>query len=609
MNPDLNTDEELDTTEEYMSDDAAELLTGIMEVLHEEIELTAYDDWSRRTLNEEDEYDETWLHDKARLIWPDYHVPKRIEYKTALMRTISASFLSELTFDFNRLACLDKEDLRTINAPTGGEWYEAYRNKLTTMLEHTIRYVHCKVPEWIATLIELLECARNSISDNFNAWKCGLQEEIEKFDTDGTKKPLPGYLLHLINMCGPYGVFRLESLVLDTGDKFQPQVFDGTILDRDLTLTSKKFQHLAYWKDLNTVMFTPYSVITGDVYLTGFDRYTQKLADDVIREHRAEQLNPGVDNPALIDARKNIKLVRDGWTYQYSVIKALHDLYFPRVTNNSAHSSNDLISLSPYGRRFVNNVSIATSTNLFVYPKLLTSDNLLKEEWTSNGLLWYFCSTFPEKVLEDRILPDLRDMRRCAAMWQSVIAGGNFLFEPNDWHFDLILPGDIFRLLFSLDRCDMNSNFAPCKEVAEGSDNWYYSIADSFDGIREVQCDQCHCIEHATNTRIMCQVTAIEGGQLCDYIDAFVGSICNKDLEYSYYCDCDTNWMECDHFRCNANDFKIARLQLFPLERVCADCLQSNWVYCSDIFLTVDPSKGFGFWHKASREQVKSAKF
>ena len=606
---DLTIEETLTDTEEE-EQDVIDLLHRLdnrefIQTIHE------LDEWRRAELTPFDGSDESWLTHQARLIWPNDFEYKRSEYRKALGLAIRNARFASLCFNWFYMADLSKREWKLCdNTQTGTQWFASFDDKLVALLSGIFQLKYSKLPEWITYIRELMRDARTALEWNFDLWRCGVHEAVGIDDDDRLSDNY--MLLNLIRLGNTSSSYETTELFV-RGDLFQPMLHCGTLNDNHAGLVAR-YQRITQCHDIELRMLNPRVLQNGEcvpiiqpfnswhekeinLFLQNRDRVHDTYGDGIVFDTQAE-----ICKCALSNYKNTIQ-------YEFRMIGQVIDLYFPKL--HSTTMTCYRLSLAPYTRRFYSNCNINKTQNLCVYPAMLRRDDIVKQEWSPNGMTFEFLDGLDVKVGGDALIHDLREVRRCMAIWQNIIFDKNFLFEPDDWCFDFLLPGTVSDLIFHADRDNADGKYFPCKELSEGSDNWWVSISDFFDGVRKVVCDQCNGYSFAPNTRIMCKIVNMETGTLGDWIEHVCQVLTDRDaveVAREYGECCNQPFSDCPHWCCNKLDLDVVRCTLNPMERVCAECLQKNWVYCSDGGYALEASTAYGLWHKgAPQVAVKNA--
>ena len=579
--------------------------------LRNRADIEAYEKWANATLNDYDRTDTLWLQQQGRLLWGENNVLIRNRYvvdigcaiRDANVHNCFCSTTNKAVnigrVEFNQWACAVIDCDR---------FYEEMDSALTIIIHDTISLKYQKVTDFFWNVRSLLQDTRVALFQNFDVVANHITEIVRDsdwmintdrfhFDTTTTRNARLENLLRLGNLNASYRC----STMYDSSN----QQTSVTLHSGDLHLRGTEYHpnhmNIGSWKWIDASVLHPIHRQTGEKMLFGYDTTTCTLVDKLYQHLNAMHEDP-TDQTAIDSVAKCRMDICNYRTWIQSAsasIGSVLDTFFPML---DTHATKERLCLSPYARRFSPVGDMTYNRGLFVYPKGFPIDDVYDGDWASD-VNFGFLKAFSKQLTGGWMISSgLKEIRRCCSTWQAITADANFLFEPTDWNWDLVLPDAIMQSIFSIDRCS-DTHVFPCDELKSASDNWYFTIIDLFDGIRSVQCDWCQQICNAPNTRILCKVHNIEDGTMLDYILhalTEVTGMAKADLLKSYppVAKCDRAYNFCNHWLCEGLEFQVKRLQSLPVGRVCATCLQSDWIYCSDFNMQVSASDGFGFFHQ-----------
>ena len=578
------------------------------------VDCEAYQRWVSTELNDFDVTDTDWLEQQGRLLWCEKANDTRTEYRTKLGVALRDANLPVHFYNAGRIGRHTKGVWMQIPVASGFLWFMDLDRCLTGIIHETMPLKWQKLTDFFWNMRGLLRDANNEVGANFDAFANHCTELVQSDDWQGVRLRSNENLLQLLRLANSSANYQLASMfnpdVLDTtGSATWTSVtlHDGTVHLRG-TEHHPKYMSISSWKYIDAVVTYPVHKQTKERMLFGYDDITCKLVDDLY--NALDELDLNQDNSRVTNAKHAITRYRSWVQNGTTIIGFVLDAFFPL---SGKHESHERVSLSPYARRFSPVGDLDYNKGLFVYPRALDIPAVYTDDWAP-GIKFEFLRGFAENVVGGwAITSGLREVRRCASVWQAIVADGNFLFEPHDWCWDLVLPAPIFQSIFGIDRCRPDSAY-PCSELADGSDNWYFTIMDLLDGVRSVQCDWCNKITNAPNSRILCHVQNIEEGTLLNYTVHFLSVITGMTTENVYrlfptVAKCDQSYNYCNHWFCEGLEFGVHRLQSIPIGRVCGGCLEKDWIYCADFNMQVSASDGFGFFHqRRSTKGTKPAK-
>ena len=573
-------------------------------------DIEGYEKWAAANLTDVDETDTLWLQQQGRLLWGEHSTTIRNRYVADIGCAIRDANLSHCFGTSTYMAAgIDRKEFAQYasNVIDSERFYEEIDSALTGIIHDTISLKYQKVTDFFWNVRSLLQDARVALFQNFDVVANHVTEVVrdndwmittDRFDfATATRNIRLENLLRLGNLSAHYRC----STMYDSNDRQTSVTLHCGNTHLRGTEFHSTYLNVGSWKWIDAAVLHPIHRQTGDKMLFGYDRTTCAMVDRLYQQMEAMHEDP-TDQDAInsvAKCRMDICNYRNHIQAGTSAIGAVLDAFFPML---ETHASRDRLCLSPYARRFSPVGDMGYNKGLFVYPKGFPIEDVYDTTWASD-VNFGFLKEFSKKLTAGHIISSgLKEIRRCSSHWQAITADANFLFEPTDWCWDLVLPKCVVNSIFNIERCS-DDNVFPCDELKGASDNWYFTIMDIFDGVRSVQCDWCQQICNAPNTRIMCKVHNIEHGTMLDYILHVlteITGISKADVLKNYppVAKCDIAYSFCNHWFCEGLEFAVERLQSLPIGRVCGTCLESNWIYCSDFNMHVSASDGYGFFHQ-----------